>query len=223
MSVLGIEAQDRWVLLTLNRPEKKNALSIELRDAISDALDDLAGDGGVKGVAITGAGNDFSAGWDLEEFERAGTEAGLNEKIWASGDRFHHTLLTCPLPLVAAIGGRALAGAFDLAVCCDVRIATTTARFGHPEFQWADVLYSPLEAIVGGAVARDLLLTGRELDAETALRFGLVTELVEPGRLRSALDTTMSRLAAAPRDALMRTKAKAIRRAAIDLLPSLEL
>jgi enoyl-CoA hydratase len=223
MSVLGIEAQDGWALLTLDRPEKKNALSIELRDAISDALDDLAGDGDFKGVAITGAGNDFSAGWDLKEFERAGTEAGFNEKIWASGDRFHHTLLTYPLPLVAAIDGRALAGAFDLAVCCDVRIATTAARFGHPEFQWADVLYSPLEAIVGGAVARDLLLTGRELDAETALRFGLVTELVEPGRLRSALDTTMSRLCAAPRDALMRTKAKAIRRAAVDLLPSLEL
>jgi enoyl-CoA hydratase len=223
MSVLGIEAQDGWVLLTLNRPEKKNALSIELRDTISDALDDLAGNGDVKGVAITGAGNDFSAGWDLKEFERAGTEAGLNEKIWASGDRFHHTLLSFPLPLVAAIDGRALAGAFDLAVCCDVRIASTTARFGHPEFQWADVLYSPLEAIVGGAIARDLLLTGRELDAETALRFGLVTELVEPGGLRSALDAVMSRLSAAPRDALMRTKAKAIRRAGIDLLPSLEL
>jgi enoyl-CoA hydratase len=223
MSVLDIEEQHGWVLLTLNRPERKNALSIELRDAISDALDDLVGNGAVKGVAITGAGDDFSAGWDLKEFERAGTEAGLNEKIWASGDRFHHTLLTYPLPLVAAIEGRALAGAFDLAVCCDVRIATTTASFGHPEFQWADVLYSPLEAIVGGAVARDLLLTGREVDAETALRFGLVTELVEPDRLRTALDTMMSRLAAAPRDALMRTKAKAIRRAGIDLLPSLEL
>jgi enoyl-CoA hydratase/carnithine racemase len=223
MPTLLIDRQPGWVRLTLNRPEKRNALSIELRDAVSDALDDLATDPEVKGVGVTGAGDTFSGGWDLDEFERAGREPALNDRIWRSGDRFHHTLLTFPLPLVAAVNGRALGGAFDLAVCCDVRIATTSARFGHPEFAWADVLYSPLEAIVGGAVARDLLLTGRELDAASALRIGLVSEVTEPDDLRAAVDATMSRVAAAPRDALMRTKAKALRRAAIEMLPSLEL
>lgn len=223
MGVLRIERRAGWAVLTLDRPDKRNALSIELRDAVSDALDELAADAGISAVAVTGAGDDFSAGWDLGEFERSGREPDLAARIWASGDRFHHTLLTFPLPLVAAVGGRALGGAFDLAVCCDVRIAATTARFAHPEFAWADVLYAPLEALVGGAVARDLLLTGRELDAAAALAVNLVSAVVAPADLAAELDDTMARIAAAPRDVLRRTKAKAIRRAAIDLAPSLEL
>ena len=223
MPVLLIDRRASWARLTMARPEKRNALSIELRDAISDALDELADDPEMKGVAITGTAGTFSAGWDLGEFRRTNDDPALSDAIWASGDRFHRTLLTFPLPVVAAIDGPALAGAFDLAVCCDVRLASSTARFGHPEFSWADVVYSPLEAIVGGAVARDLLLTGRELDAEAALRVGLVSEVVEPAGLPAALEAVMERIATVPRDALLRTKAKAIRRAAIDLVPTLEL
>jgi len=85
------------------------------------------------------------------------------------------------------------------------------------------VLYAPLEALVGGAVARDLLLTGRELDAAAALAVNLVSAVVAPADLAAELDATMARIAAAPHDVLRRTKAKAIRRAAIDLAPSLEL
>jgi enoyl-CoA hydratase/carnithine racemase len=223
MTVLLRDDREGWVRLTLHRPEKRNALSIELRDAVADALDELATDASVKGVAITGSGGTFSAGWDLSEFAASNDDPDLARRIWASGDRFHHTLLTFPLPLVAAVGGPALAGAFDLAVCCDVRIASTTARFGHPEFRWADVVYGPLDAMVGGGVARDLLLTGRELDAESALRVGLVTEVCEPEELDGVLDATMARIVTAPRDALVRTKAKAVRRAGIDLVATLEL
>ena len=223
MSVLKVEPRTGWVLLTLDRPDKRNALSIELRDAISDELERAGADHEVKAVAVTGAGGTFSAGWDLSEFERAGADPDLGRRIWASGDRFHHTLLTFPLPLVAALNGAALAGAFDLAVCCDVRIAASTARFAHPEFRWADVLYAPLEAVVGGAIARDLLLTGREVDAETALSLNLVSSVVDPADLPAELETVMDRIVAAPRDALLRTKDKAIRRAAIELRPTLEL
>jgi enoyl-CoA hydratase len=220
---LLVEPRDGWALLTLNRPEKRNALSIELRDAVSDALERLAADASVKGVAITGAGDVFTAGFDLSEFEQANGDPALGAEIWTSSDRFHHALLAFPLPLVAAVNGRALAGGFDLAVCCDVRLAATTASFAHPEFVWADVVYAPLEAAVGGAVARDLLLTGRPLDAAEALAVGLVSQVVEPEALAGLLDITMARVAAAPRDALVRTKAKAIRRADVQLLPTLEL
>jgi enoyl-CoA hydratase len=223
MSVLLTDRRAGWVLLTLHRPQKKNALSIELRDAVSDALDRLGDDGSVHGVAITGSGGIFSSGFDLAEFTAAGEDRELASAIWESSDRFHHTLLTFPLPLVAAVNGKALAGGCDLAVCCDVRIASTAAAFAHPEFQWADVVYGPLEAIVGGGVARDLLLTGRPLDARAALQFGLVTEVVEPDELDAALDATMTRIAAAPRDALARTKAKAIARAGVALTPTLTL
>jgi enoyl-CoA hydratase len=223
MTVLLRDDREGWVRLTLHRPDKRNALSIELREAVADALDELAGDRAVKGVAITGAGGTFSAGWDLAEFAATDDDPDLARRIWASGDRFHHTLLSFPLPLVAAVNGPALAGAFDLAVCCDVRLASTAARFAHPEFAWADVVYAPLEAMVGGGVARDLVLTGRELDADEALRVGLVSVVCGPDELEGLLDTTMARVAAAPRDALVRSKAKAVRRAGIDLVGTLEL
>src|SRR5262245_37479005 len=139
--------------LTLDRPEKRNALSVALRDEVSDALDTLAADVELKAVIVTGAGEVFSAGFDLREFDTAAEDPAFSAALWASSDRFHHTVLEFPVPTIAAVNGAALAGGFDLAVLCDVRIASTTARFAHPEFTFADVVYGPLHDLVGGAVA----------------------------------------------------------------------
>src|ERR1043166_1598321 len=155
------------VTLPLNRPEKKNALSIALRDAISDALDALAGDEAVKCVVITGSGDVFCAGFDLKEFSI--DELGFQDRLWESSDRFHRTVLQFPLPLIAALNGAALAGGFDLAIMCDIRTAAATVPFAHPEQQWSDVVYSPLHDLVGGAVARDLCMTGRFVEVDEAL------------------------------------------------------
>jgi len=199
-------------VLTMNRPDKRNALSIALRDAISDALDDLGTDTDVKVVIITGAGPAFSAGFDLSEFERL-DDPEHARRLWASSDRWHRTVLEFPLPLIAAVNGPALAGGFDLAIMCDVRVASISARFAHPEQTFSDVVYGPLHDAVGGAVARDLAMTGRPVDAEEALRLRLVTAVVpdamDEARRLAAL------VARAPRDVLMRTKAKAVRRAAV--------
>lgn len=211
------------VRLTLDRPEKRNALSTALRHAVCDALDGLAAAESVKAVVVTGAGGVFSAGFDLGEFRRAADDPGFSRTLWASSDRFHRTLLEFPLPLLAAVNGPALAGGFDLAVCCDVRIAAETARFAHPEFRFGDVVYSPLHELVGGAVARDLCLTGRALDAREALALGLVSEVVDPDALEDAVLRIVSRIDAAPRDRLRRTKAKAISRAAIAVGATLDL
>src|SRR5262245_133739 len=113
-------------LITLDRPAKRNALSIALRDEVSDALAELAADESLKSVVIRGAGDFFSAGFDLKEFAAAASVPALHQRLWASSDRFHHGLLRFPLPLIAAVNGPALAGGFDLALCCDVRIATTS-------------------------------------------------------------------------------------------------
>src|SRR5207249_2198098 len=156
--------------LTLDRPDKRNALSIALRNEISDALDGLADDERVRCVVITGAGSTFSAGFDLGEFESS--DPDVQAAIWESSDRYHHTVLCFPLPTIAAVNGPALAGGFDLAVMCDIRIAATTARFAHPEREFGDVVYAPLHDLVGGAVARELCLTGRAVDAAEALRLG---------------------------------------------------
>ena len=212
--VLTQQSDDGVRTLTLNRARKKNALSIDLRDEMSDALDAAGHDDGVKVVVVTGAGDTFSAGFDLKEFDDLDDEAHAR-RLWASSDRWHRTLIELPLPILAAVNGPALAGGFDLAVMCDVRIAATTARFAHPEQAFSDVVYGPLHDLVGGAVARDLCLTGRSVDAEEALALRLVSKVVAPEDLEHETRDTASRISRAPRDILVRTKAKAIRRAAI--------
>ena len=201
-------------LLTVDRPEKRNALSIEVRDAMSDALDALAADEAVKVVVVTGAGETFSAGFDLREFERLDDEAHAR-RLWDSSDRWHRTLIEHPLPLVAAVNGPALAGGFDLAVMCDIRVAADTARFGHPEQTFGDVVYGPLHDLVGGGVARELCLTGRFVDAQEALRLGLVSAVVPAASVVAEALEVAGQITRAPREHLVRTKAKAVRRAAV--------
>jgi enoyl-CoA hydratase/carnithine racemase len=210
--------------VTINRPEKRNALSIAVRDLVSDALDELAAIEEVRCVVLTGAGEVFCAGFDLAEF---GVEdPGFQATLWASSDRFHRTVLCfpLPLPLVASINGPALAGGFDLAVMCDLRIASSTTRFAHPEQSWSQVVYGPLEALIGGGAARDLCFTGRAIDAAEALRLGLVSTVVEPGELDAETARFTAAIAGAPRAALMSTKRKALARAGIDpASPTLDL
>ncbi|HLF40978.1 MAG TPA: enoyl-CoA hydratase/isomerase family protein [Acidimicrobiia bacterium] len=208
--LLRSDPADGIVTLTLNRPDRKNALSIALRDAVSDALAQLAVDPDVRVCVLTGAGTVFSAGFDLEEFEREDPD-----RLWASSDRFHHACLEFPLPLVAAVNGPAVAGGFDLAVLCDIRVAASTAWFAHPEREHFSVVYGPLHELVGGAVARDLCFTGRRVDAEEALALRLVSRVVPPGKVAAAAAETARQIAVAPRDVLMAMKAKAIARSGI--------
>jgi enoyl-CoA hydratase len=222
MGVLGVSPVSGGVVtLTLNRPEKRNALSIELRDAVSDALDQAAADDEVKVAVITGAGAVFSAGFDLGEFQV--TEAGFQDRLWASSNRFHRTCLTFPLPLVAALNGPALAGGFDLAVMCDIRIAAETVVFSHPEQAWSDVVYAPLHDLVGGAVARDLCFTGRLVTAGEAKALGLVSRVVPADDLPAAVAEVTEAIARAPRANLLRTKAKALARARVSVGATLDL
>jgi len=198
--------------IVLSRPEKKNALSIALRDEVSDAIDALVRDDAVKVLVITGAGNVFSAGFDLKEFRELADPAHA-KRLWDSSDRFHATLLRCPLPTIAAVNGPALAGGFDLAVLCDLRIASTTAVFAHPEVTFGDVVYGPLHDLVGGAVARELVLTGRSVDAAEALALHLVSAVVAPDDLAAEVARWTEQVTRAPRELLLRTKQKIIRRA----------
>jgi len=199
--------------LTLDRPERRNALSVALRDEITDQLRQLAEDPDIMVLVITGAGDVFSAGFDLGEFEQAAHDDQFAAALWASSDRYHDAVAQCPFVTIAAVNGPAIAGGFDLAVLCDLRIASTTARFAHPEYTFGDVVYGPLHDLVGGALARDLCMTGRALSAEDALGFGLVTAVVPPEELPAAALELAGRVARADRPALLRTKAKAIARA----------
>jgi enoyl-CoA hydratase/carnithine racemase len=221
--MLRIEAGEGVATVTLDRADKKNALSVELRDRISEAFDALAADEAVKVVVLTGAGNVFSAGFDLKEFEQAIAEPEFGEVLWASSDRYHRTVFGFPLPIVAAVNGPAIAGGFDLAVMCDIRVAADTATFSHPEVTFGDVVYSPLHDLVGGSVARDLCFTGRKVDAEEAWALKLVSRVVPAADLAAAAADTAAQIARVPRDLLLRTKAKVLRRAAIAVEGTLDL
>lgn len=212
MTDLRIERPEPEIaVLTLDRPDRKNALSIALRDAISDTLEALAADQALKVVVISGEGTAFCAGFDLSEFDRAFADEAYATELWASSDRYHRVVLHFPLPTIAAVNGAALGGGFDLAVLCDLRIASPAARFAHPEYVFGDVVYGPLHDLVGGAIARELCFTGRSVDADDAHRIHLVSEIVAPDELAARALELARTVAAAPRENLMRTKAKALR------------
>ena len=201
-------------LLTLNRPDKRNALSVELREEGCRVLDELAHDESVRVLVVTGAGAVFSAGFDLGEFEVAAADEDFSRRLWASSDGWHRRWITFPVPTVAAVNGAAIAGGFDVAVMCDLRVVADTAVFAHPEISFGDVVYGPLHDLVGGAVARDLCYTGRRIDGAEAARLGLATRLVPAAEVVASAVDLAAQVAGAPRTTLVRLKAKAVRRAA---------
>src|SRR3990172_6615372 len=194
--LLLIERDDTIATVTLNRAEKRNALNTQLRDEISAALGDLEAAGGVSVAVLTGAGPVFCAGFDTKEFE---TTPPAEIFAGESSRRYHHRVQHFAKPLVAAINGPALGGGFDIAVLCDVRIAAEGAAFGHPEIKFgAPTLFGPLAAIIGGGIARDLCLSGRRIDAQEALRIGLVSKVVAADQLLDEARAVARSIAHAP-------------------------
>ncbi len=222
-NIIISEVKNEVVTITLNRPEKKNALSVILRDKISDALNKLSGNSAVKTVVITGTGDVFSAGFDMKEFQKGITDKDFNGRLWSSSDRFHHSILFFPLPIIAAINGPAIAGGFDLAAMCDIRVCTENTIFSHPEISFSEVMYSPLHELLGGALARELCLTGREVTAEEAKRINLVTSVVPQNSLEKKVKRIAAQINRASRDNLIKTKSKIIQRANITGRLTLEL
>lgn len=200
--LLLIDADGDLATVTLNRPEKRNALNAALRSRIAEAFTELDGDGAVKVVVLTGAGSAFCAGFDLKEIGQAGDPVAQFTDNPENPLRFHEVVGAFTKPVIAAVNGPALAGGFDLASQCDVRIASEAAVFGHPEIKFAPVLYTQLASIVGGAVARDLVLSGRRIDAAEAHRIGLVSSVVPATELMTATTSYARLVAEAPLEVL---------------------
>ena len=190
-------------VLTLARPDKRNALSIRMRTELMDALATWRDDGDVRVVVLAADGAAFSAGFDLGEFGRP----ELAHAIRHNSTAYHRAVWGFPKPVIAAVNGPAMGGGFDLALLCDMRIASTAATFGHPEIKFgAPPLFTPLRWIVGDGLARDLCLTGRPIEAEEALRIGLVSRVVAPAALGDEARAVARQIAEAPQGALEVTK-----------------
>ena len=195
-------------LLTLYRPERRNALSIAMRREISACLGAWREAPEVGAAVLTGSGAAFCAGFDLTEFG----EPGRFDELLESSARYHRDVWAFPKPLLAAVNGPAVAGGFDLATLCDLRLATEEASFAHPELRLgAPPIFTPLRWIVGDGLARDLVLTGRRLSAEEALRAGLVSRVLASARLLPEAVEVAVRILEAPAEAVAFLKSSVIR------------
>lgn len=197
-TALEVRRQNELQWITLNRPEVMNALDLTLWRELRAAVEAANNDDAVRAVAVRGAGNHFSAGYDLSA---AMSELDASPETWRRyievGNQTCWAIWNSPKPIIAAIDGYCLGGAFEMAIACDFVIATRRSRFGEPEIRFSDAppfLIAPW--ILGARRAKDLLLTGDVIDAETADRWGLLTTLCDDDALNDTVTRLSRKLAA---------------------------
>jgi 2-(1,2-epoxy-1,2-dihydrophenyl)acetyl-CoA isomerase len=210
------ERRGAVALLTLNRPATRNALDGEAMYAAFETLvEQLNADLGLRAAVLTGAGSAFCSGGDVAKMrDRAGMFAGSPEEIaenYRRGiQRIPRAFQRLQLPIIAAVNGPAIGAGNDLACMCDIRIASSAARFAE-SFVKVGIVPGDggcwlLPRVVGASKAAELALTGDAIDAEEALRIGLVSRVVEPGQLLDEALALAARIAANPPQALRWTK-----------------
>ena len=205
--LLSIERRDEVALVTLRRPEKRNALSIDLRLELADAFGRLCTDEGVGCIVLTGAGTAFCAGMDTAQF---GGDPAHKRRLVETSTVAFEAVGSCTRPIVAAVNGPAIAGGFALALLCDLRIAAPTAIFGYPELpKGIPPSYAAARAVLPATVAQELCLTGRLVKAEEAQRLGIVREVVREDVVARGLELA-SRIAGLPRKAVLETKRRTL-------------
>jgi len=181
-TILTEHKEEGYVIITMNRPGGLNALSKDMRLELTDCFTHLEGDTSVKTIILTGGDYIFSAGGDIKEMS-----ALPDSEIEA----YFRSIFVClrrislfPKPVIAAVSGIAIGGGFNLAVVCDLIVASETAIFGHPELKLGlNPLFNPIRGLVGMAKAKEIALLGEPIPANEALRIGLVNKVVPPERL----------------------------------------
>ena len=202
--LLSLERREDVAVVTLQRPEKRNALSIDLRVELTDSFRALGEDEGVGAIVLTGAPPAFCSGMDTSQF---GGDRANRERLVETSISSFRAVGNCPKPVVAAVNGPALAGGFALALLCDLRFASETASFGFPELpRGIPPSYAAARAALPPRIAAELTLTGRLLDAATAERMGIVSAVHAPDDLMPRAIELAGRIASGPRQAIAETK-----------------
>jgi 2-(1,2-epoxy-1,2-dihydrophenyl)acetyl-CoA isomerase len=223
------EVKDGVATLTLNRPERLNALGGTLRDDLLDAVTRAAGDAAVRAMIVTGAGRGFCAGGDVKDMaarRAAGAARDVVERIAPSRDRVLLAMREAPQPIIAAVNGPAAGAGMNLALGCDVRLASTAATFSqafvkrglHPD--WGGTYFLP--RIVGMARACALIFTGESIDAAEALRLGIVGAVHPPDELMPAALALARTIAEGPPLAIRLAKRSLYHNETADLRTALE-
>ena len=214
-SGLTIDIENGIVRLTMTRPEKRNSLTLAVCAALRAALSAAAADPGCRAVVIRGSGGSFASGADLLELESLRAERGLLVAAYREIRATQELLHALDRPTVAAIDGHCLGAGLSLALACDMRIATSRSTFAAPPARLG-LLYSDPEVRrlalrVGTARARDLLFTGRRIDAREALALGLVERGCADDGLDAAVEALCEQFAGCSPTALRKAKRQILR------------
>jgi enoyl-CoA hydratase len=193
------------VRLILNRPDKLNAISVELREALDAAVAAAVADDDVRVIVIAGAGRAFCAGYDLSE---AAPESAWGwREVLARDVEATMAIWRCPKPVIAQVHGYALAGGLELAMACDLIVAADDAQLGEPEIRFGSAPVTLLMPyLIGQKKTRELLMTGDLIDGREAHRIGLVNRVVPADGLAAEVDALADRLARVPGDVMAPTK-----------------
>jgi enoyl-CoA hydratase len=211
------ERQGAAAVLTIDRPARRNAVDAATAEALRQGLEQFEEDENARALVLTGTGEAFCAGADLK---------AIDLDVDHPGGPMGFTRLTPSKPAIAAIDGWCLAGGLELAVWCDLRIATPRSTFGCFERRWGVPLIDGgtqrLPRLIGLGPALDMILTGRAVDAEEAQRIGLLTAVVEPGKhLERALELA-ERLAAFPQETMLSDRRAALEGTGLQLAEGLD-
>ena len=208
MTVVDVQTKGEIAVITLDRPDKLNAINAEMLDGLLEAVDGIGRSEAIGAAVLTGRGRAFSTGGDITAM--AGMDEGEFPATIARYMRVSAAFRACPKPIVAAIHGYALAGGFELALMCDVRFAAAGTQFGLPD---TPLGLSPtsgmtylLPRIVGLGRAMYLALSADNIDAVEAQRIGLVDRVVAPDALLAEAEAFARRIASYPRVGVARTK-----------------
>lgn len=179
--VIKYEQFGRIAVLTINRPEKRNALNISTRLEISDALDHIEDDSSIGCLIVTGAGEKaFISGSDLTELSKM-SPLEVHKFANTLGQQLYARFEQINIPVIAMINGLCLGGGLEVAMACDIRISANTAQFGQPEIHLGIMPGSGatqrLPRLIGQGFAREMIYTGDRIDAATALRLGLINRI----------------------------------------------
>ncbi len=195
--VLREDGADGVTIITLNRPQARNALSVGLMTSLQAALDAIAKDNSVKVVVIAGAGPGFCAGHDLKEI-RSDPSRQTYEALFTQCSRLMITITRLPKPVIAKVHGIATAAGCQLVSTCDLAIASSAARFATPGVKIGLFCSTPMVAlsrVTGRKAAMEMLLTGDMVDAETARQNGLINRVVTPDDLNETVASLAGQIA----------------------------
>ncbi|HPI91881.1 MAG TPA: enoyl-CoA hydratase/isomerase family protein [Deltaproteobacteria bacterium] len=205
MEYLLLTVEARVATVTINRPDKGNALAPEVLEEIEATFTALSAREDVNVVVLTGGERYFCAGFDLTIIRKL--EKVSNEVYTALFHRAYRSILFCSQPVICAVGGPAIAGGFDLTQICDIRYASERAKFGQREVVLSlTPLIDPLWRIIGLGNALEVALTGRIYDAHEAMRMGYVTRVFPEGRLLEEVGAIAREMASCDRGCLKETK-----------------